>query len=48
MLKELTEEAEQTKKAKKPSARGGKSKKKMEGEATKQTNKKRKTKAEGW
>ena len=49
VLKELTdpEEAKQAKKAKKPSTRGGKSSKKMETGATKQTTKKRKTKAEG-
>ena len=47
MLKEVTEEAKQTKKAKKPSARGGRGSKKMEEGATKQTSKKRKTKAEG-
>ena len=47
VLKEVTEEAKQTKKAKKPSARAGRSSKKMEDGATKQTTKKRKTKAEG-
>ena len=48
VLKEVTEEAKQTKKAKKPSARGGRGNKKMEERATKQTTtKKRKTKAEG-
>ena len=47
VLKEVTEEAKQTKKVKKPSARGGRGSKKMEEGATKQTTKKRKTKAEG-
>lgn len=47
MLKEVTEEAKQTKKAKKPSARGGRGSKNMEDGATKQISKKRKTKAEG-
>ncbi len=47
VLKEVTEEAKQTKKPKKPSARGGRASKKMEEGATKQTSKKRKTKAEG-
>ena len=47
VLKEVTVEAKQTTKAKKPSARGGRTGRKMEVEATKQTTKKRKTKAEG-
>lgn len=47
MLKEVTEETTQTKKVKKPSTRGGRVSKKMEEGASKQTAKKRKTRAEG-
>lgn len=47
VLKEVAEEAKQTKKVKKPSARTTRSNKKMEDDVKKPTTKKRKTKAEG-